>query len=40
VDVVELIPEKNRAKFRTTCINQEGKEAVEGIAWGMPPRKP
>jgi len=39
VEVIELIPEKNRAKFRTTCTNQEGKEVVEGIAWGMPPKK-
>ena len=39
VEVIELIPEKNRAKFKTTCINQEGKEVVEGIAWGMPPKK-
>jgi 3-hydroxybutyryl-CoA dehydratase len=39
VEVIELIPEKNRAKFRTTCINQDGKEVVDGIAWAMPPRK-
>jgi 3-hydroxybutyryl-CoA dehydratase len=38
VEVIELIPEKNRAKFRTTCTNQDGKEVVEGIAWGMPPK--
>ena len=39
VEVIELIPEKNRAKFKTTCINQDGKEVVEGTAWGMPPKK-
>jgi len=39
VEVMELIPEKNRAKFRTTCINQDGKLVVDGIAWAMPPRK-
>ena len=39
VEVIELIPEKNRAKFRTTCINQDGKLVVDGIAWGMPPKK-
>jgi 3-hydroxybutyryl-CoA dehydratase len=39
VEVIELIPEKNRAKFKTTCINQDGKEVVEGVAWGMPPKK-
>jgi 3-hydroxybutyryl-CoA dehydratase len=39
VEVIELIPEKNRAKFRTTCINQDGTLVVDGIAWGMPPKK-
>jgi 3-hydroxybutyryl-CoA dehydratase len=39
VEVIELISEKNRAKFRTTCINQDGKLVVDGIAWAMPPRK-
>ena len=39
VEVIELIPEKNRAKFRTTCINQDGKLVVDGIAWAMPPQK-
>jgi len=37
VEVIELIPEKNRAKFKTTCINQDGKIVVDGTAWGMPP---
>lgn len=37
VEVLELIPEKNRAKFKTTCINQEGKIVVDGTAWAMPP---
>ena len=39
VEVIELVPEKNRAKFRTTCINQDRKIVVDGIAWAMPPRK-
>ena len=37
VEVLELLPEKNRAKFRTICTNQDGKVVVDGIAWGMPP---
>ena len=37
VEVMELIPEKNRVKFRTTCTNQDGKVVVDGIAWAMPP---
>jgi len=39
VEVLELIHEKHGAKFRTTCTNQDGKLVVDGIAWGMPPRK-
>jgi 3-hydroxybutyryl-CoA dehydratase len=39
VEVIELIPEKNRVKFKTTCMNQDGKIVVEGTAWGMPPKK-
>jgi 3-hydroxybutyryl-CoA dehydratase len=38
VEVIELIPEKNRAKFRTTCTNQEGQMVVDGTAWAMPPK--
>jgi 3-hydroxybutyryl-CoA dehydratase len=37
VEVTELIPEKNRVKFKTTCMNQDGKIVVDGIAWAMPP---
>jgi len=39
VEVIELISDKNRAKFRTTCMNQDGKLVVDGIAWAMPPPK-
>jgi 3-hydroxybutyryl-CoA dehydratase len=39
VEVMELVAEKNRAKFRTTCMNQDGKEVVDGAAWVMPPKK-
>jgi len=37
VEVLELLPEKNRARFRTMCTNQDGKVVVDGIAWVMPP---
>ncbi len=37
VEVVELIPEKNRVKFKTTCVNQKGEVVVDGTAWIMPP---
>ena len=39
VEVIELIPEKNRAQFRTSCTNQEGQMVVDGTAWAMPPKK-
>jgi len=37
VEVIELIPEKNRAGFKTTCTNQDGKVVLDGIALVMPP---
>jgi 3-hydroxybutyryl-CoA dehydratase len=40
VEVLELIPEKNRGKFRTTCTNQNGEVVVDGIAWGKPAKRP
>ncbi len=39
VEVIELLLEKDRAKFRTTGINQNRDIVVDGIAWGMPPKK-
>lgn len=39
VEVIELIPEKNRVKLRTTCTNQKGEVVVDGTAWGMPAKK-
>jgi 3-hydroxybutyryl-CoA dehydratase len=39
VEVIELIPEKNRVKFKTTCTNQKGEVVVNGTAWSMPPQK-
>jgi 3-hydroxybutyryl-CoA dehydratase len=38
VEVLELIPEKNRVKFNTVCRNQAGQEVVIGSAWVMPPQ--
>jgi 3-hydroxybutyryl-CoA dehydratase len=39
VEVIELIPEKNRARFKATCTNQNGQEVVTGTAWVMPSKK-
>ena len=38
IEVMEILPEKNRVRFKTTCTNQDGKIVVDGIAWGMPPK--
>jgi 3-hydroxybutyryl-CoA dehydratase len=37
VEIIELIPDKNRAKFKTTCTNQNAEVVVDGTAWIMPP---
>ena len=39
VEVLELIADKNRVKFRTICTNQDGKVVADGVAWAMPPKK-
>ncbi len=38
VEIIELNVERNRAKFRTTCTNQNGQVVVDGAAWAMPPK--
>jgi 3-hydroxybutyryl-CoA dehydratase len=39
VEIMEVIPEKNRVKFKTTCRKQEGKIVLDGAAWVMPPKR-
>ena len=39
VEVIELIPEKNRVKFKTTCTNQKGEVVVDGTGWSLCPKK-
>jgi len=39
VEIIELVPEKNRVKIKTTCTNQNGKIVADGAAWAMPPKK-
>ena len=39
VEVIELIPGKNRVKFKTTCTNQKGEVVVDGTAWSLCPQK-
>ena len=39
VEVIDLIPEKNRIKLKTTCTNQKGEVVVDGTAWSLCPQK-
>ncbi len=36
VEVVQRIPERNRVRLLTTCVNQEGEVLLEGEAWVLP----
>jgi 3-hydroxybutyryl-CoA dehydratase len=38
VEVIEIIPEKNRVKLKTTCTNQNGDVVISGVATVMPPK--
>ncbi len=40
VEVTEIMADKNRIEVRTTCINQDGKQVVDGIAILSPRRPP
>lgn len=39
VEVLELIPEKNKIVLQTTCTNQDGKLVIDGSAVIHPPLK-
>ena len=38
-EVIDIIPEKNRVRLKTTCVNQNNILLVEGEAVVSPPRK-
>jgi 3-hydroxybutyryl-CoA dehydratase len=38
VEVVEIIAEKKRVRLKTTCINQEGTQVLDGEAVVSPPK--
>ena len=38
VEVIEKITEKNRVRFRTICVNQEGTMIADGTALVSPPK--
>lgn len=39
VEIAELVPERNRARLKTTCLNQRGEEVLSGEAWVLPPKQ-
>ena len=39
IEVVELMIERNRARLKTTCLNQHGEEVLNGEAWVKPPKE-
>lgn len=39
VEVIELIPERNRVRLKTTCTNQNGQVVLEGEAVILPPKE-
>lgn len=38
VEVLDLIPEKNRVRLKTTCVNQDGTQILDGEALVSPPK--
>jgi 3-hydroxybutyryl-CoA dehydratase len=40
VEVIEVMPEKNRARLRTYCANQDGTTILDGEALVSPPKAP
>ncbi len=39
VEIVEIMAEKNQARLKTTCVNQEGALLVDGEASVSPPKR-
>jgi 3-hydroxybutyryl-CoA dehydratase len=40
VEILELIPEKNRVRLKTTCSNQDGVMVISGEGLVSPPKAP
>ncbi len=40
VEIIEIIAEKKRVRLKTTCINQEGIQVLDGEAVVSPPKSP
>jgi acyl dehydratase len=39
VEVVELVPARNRVRLKTVCVNQRGEDVLTGEAWVLPSRR-
>lgn len=39
-EVIQIITEKNRVRLKTTCVNQEGIQVLDGEAVVSPPKPP
>jgi acyl dehydratase len=39
VTILEVLPERNRIRLSTVCLNQFGEEVLTGEAWVMPSRE-
>jgi acyl dehydratase len=37
-EIIEVMPERNRIRIQTVCVNQHGEEVLSGEAWVMPSR--
>ncbi len=40
VEVVEILPERNRVRLQTTCRNRRGEAVLTGEAWVLPSKVP
>jgi 3-hydroxybutyryl-CoA dehydratase len=38
-EIIEILVDKNRVRLKTTCVNQEGKAVVDGVALVSPPKE-
>jgi acyl dehydratase len=39
VEIIESVPERNRIRLKTVCVNERGEEVLTGEAWIKPPKE-
>lgn len=39
VEIIEILPERNRIRLKTVCVNERGEEVLTGEAWIKPPKE-